>query len=143
MTDAPDDLLAPDENALTALDELQWYRSYVRNPQVGARSSVSTDVLRNALDAAFRAVAEKDSEIDRLTAQLDQMRDVPVEYVTERGLEAAMASDPDREDGALLRTTDGKRQAWAWNASAKTWEQVPPGTGSGQEPASRPQPQHG
>jgi hypothetical protein len=98
---------------------------------------------RGALADLRRMLAESRAEVSRLTAQLDQMRDVPVEYVTERGLEAAMASDPDREDGALLRTTDGKRQAWAWNAAAKTWEQVPPGTGSGPEPASRPQQQHG
>ena len=70
--------------------------------------------------------AEKDAEIDRLTAQLDQMRDVPVEYVpSAAALETVMAADPGREDGAVLRETYGQRRAWAWKAATREWEVVP------------------
>jgi hypothetical protein len=79
---------------------------------------------RGALADLRRMLAESRAEVSRLTSQLDQMRDVPVEYVTERGLEAAMAADPDREDGSVLRTTDGQKRAWAWKAATREWEQV-------------------
>jgi hypothetical protein len=65
----PGEALAPDEGALTALDELSWYRSYASAPDVGA--SVSVDVLRQVLGAAFRAVAGRDAEIERLRAKGD------------------------------------------------------------------------
>lgn len=50
--------------------------------------------------------------------------DVPVEYVITAGLEAAMAADPHREDGAIIRVTDGKREAYTWKAATKEWGQV-------------------
>ena len=31
---------------------------------------------------------------------------------------------PAREDGSIIRTPDGKREAWAWKAAAKTWERA-------------------
>lgn len=71
-----------------------------------------------------RRLADKDAEIARLTAELDDLRQVPVELVTERGLEAAMAADPDRADGTVLRVTDGKREAWVWRAATTEWEKV-------------------
>jgi hypothetical protein len=80
--------------------------------------------LISGLAAALRSMAEKDAEISRLTAELDTARNVPVEYVITAGLEAAMAADPHRTDGTILRATDGKREAWRWSATAKTWEQV-------------------
>jgi hypothetical protein len=76
------------------------------------------------LYATPAVLAERDAKISRLTAELDAARNVPVEYVITAGLEAAMVADPYREDGAILRTTDGKREAWAWKAAVKTWEQV-------------------
>ena len=69
-------------------------------------------------------LAECGAEIARLTAELDAARNVPVEYVITAGLEAAMAVDPHREDGTVLRVTDGKREAWAWKAAAREWEQI-------------------
>jgi len=69
-------------------------------------------------------LAERDAQIGRLTAELDAARNVPVEYVITAGLEAAMAVDPHREDGCLLRVTDGKREAYVWKAAAKEWGQV-------------------
>jgi hypothetical protein len=80
--------------------------------------------LISGLAAAIRSMAGKDAEISRLTAELDAARNVPVEYVITAGLEAAMAADPHRKDGSVIRTTDGKREAYAWKAAAKTWEQV-------------------
>ena len=106
---------------LTALDEMKLLRLKAAHPEHGA---VSAEALRGALDLAFRALADKDAEISRLHAELDAMRDVPVEYVTESGLAAAMAAGPDRDDGTVLRCTDGKREAWAWNAAAKEWRQA-------------------
>jgi hypothetical protein len=85
---------------------------------------VAVSVIANTLGAAFRSLADTDAEISRLTAELDAARNVPVEYVITVGLEAAMAADPHREDGTILRATDGKREAYAWKAAAKEWEQV-------------------
>jgi hypothetical protein len=87
----------------------------------GERLTAMTDTIA----ALRRELAERDARIARLTAELDGLRSVPVEYVTERGLEAAMAADPDRPDGAVLRCTDGQQRAWAWKAAAREWEQVP------------------
>ena len=70
-----------------------------------------------------RLLAERDAECARLQAELDAAADRPVEYVTTSGLEAAMAADPHREDGTILRCTDGQRQAFAWNAGQ--WELLP------------------
>jgi hypothetical protein len=67
-------------------------------------------------------LAERNTEIGRLQAELDATSDVPVEYVVEAGLAAAMAADPHREDRSVLRTTDGERKAWAWKAATREWE---------------------
>ena len=88
-------------------------------PDVSERAA-----LISGLAAALRSLAEKDAEISRLTAELDATRNAPVEYVITAGLEAAMAADPHREDGTILRTTDGEREAWAWKAATKEWEQI-------------------
>jgi hypothetical protein len=74
---------------------------------------------------AEHVFAEYDAELDRLRAELDGLREVPVEYVTPRALEAAMAADPGREDGSILRETSGERRAFAWRAAAREWVQVP------------------
>jgi hypothetical protein len=71
-------------------------------------------------------LAEKDAEIARLTAELDSLRDAPVEHVTsEAALAAAMTADPGREDGSVLRETYGAKRAWAWRAATREWELVP------------------
>lgn len=80
--------------------------------------------MTNEITELRRSLADKDAEIARLTAELDSMRDVPVEYVTEAGLEAAMTADPHRQDGTILRETDGGKRAFEWKAAAKTWEQI-------------------
>jgi len=69
-------------------------------------------------------LAECGAEIARLTAELDAARNVPVEYVITAGLEAAMAVDPHREDGTVLRVTDGAKRAFAWKAATREWEQI-------------------
>ena len=69
-------------------------------------------------------LADKDAEIARLTAELDSMRDVPVEYVTEAGLEAAMTADPGRQDGTVLRETNGARRAFEWHAKTGEWARI-------------------
>lgn len=128
--------------ALTALDELKLLRLKTAHPE---HPAVSTGVLRGVFDLAFRALAAQDAEIAklralhgeaanllseasaeiaRLQAELDAASDVPVEYVVEAGLAAAMAADPHRDDGALLRCTDGERKAWAWKAATRIWEPV-------------------
>lgn len=71
-----------------------------------------------------RILAGKDAEIARLQAEIDDLREVPVEYVPEAGLHAAMTADPGREDGTILRETNGRKRAFEWKAAAKTWEQV-------------------
>lgn len=88
--------------------------------QPGSRGALAAFYAR--LHDAERRLAERDAEIARLTAELDAMRPVPVEYVTTAGLEAAMAADPAREDGCLLRVTDGRRESYAWRPAAGTWE---------------------
>jgi len=88
--------------------------------RVGAVEDANAD-LHASKDRVTAALREASAKIVRLTAA----RNVPVEYVITSGLEAAMAADPHREDGTILRTTDGERKAWAWKAAAKTWEQVP------------------
>jgi hypothetical protein len=106
--------------ALDALDsELEQERVGTWAPDVSERAA-----LISGLAAALRSMAGKDAKIHRLTAELDAARNAPVEYVITAGLEAAMAADPHREDGTVIRTTDGKREAWAWKAAAKEWEQV-------------------
>ncbi len=80
--------------------------------------------LRALHGEAANLLSEASAEIARLAAELDATRNVPVEYVITAGLEAAMAADPHREDGTIIRTTDGKREAWAWKAAAREWEQV-------------------
>ena len=77
------------------------------------------------LDATPAVLAERDAEIARLTAELDAIRAVPVEHVITAGLEAAMTADPNREDGAVIRVTDGQRKAYVWKAATREWEQVP------------------
>ena len=99
------------DGGLTALDELKLYQEAHRTGPHRVR--ITPQAMTNVLIAAFRALADKDAEIARLQAELDAASDVPVEYVTEAGLAAAMAADPHREDGSLLRVTDGKQQAWA------------------------------
>jgi len=73
---------------------------------------------------AANLLAEATAEIARLTAELDGRRDTPVEYVPTAGIEAAMAADPNREDGAVLREMGGQRRAWAWRVAAGEWGQV-------------------
>lgn len=73
---------------------------------------------------AERRLAEQDAEIARLRAELDAASDKPVEYVTTSGLAAAMEAEPSREDGSVLRVTDGGRQAYAWRAASGMWEAV-------------------
>lgn len=104
---------------LTALDELKLLRLKSAHPEANA---VSTEALRGVFGLAFRALADKDAEIARLRAELDAASDAPVEYVTTAGLEAAMTADPAREDGSVLRCTDGERQAFAWRAAKGEWE---------------------
>lgn len=106
---------------LTALDELKLLRLESAHPE---HRAVSIEVLRRVLDLAFCAVAEKDAEIARLQAELDAASPHPVEFVTTAGLEAAMAADPHREDGAVLRVTDGDREAFAWRSARQAWEPV-------------------
>jgi len=81
--------------------------------------------LRALHAEAARLLGEAAAENARLQAELDAASDHPVEYVTTSGLEAAMAADPHREDGTILRCTDGQRQAFAWNAPAGQWELLP------------------
>lgn len=69
-------------------------------------------------------LSEKDAEIARLRAELDGLREVPVEYVTPGALKAAKAV-PGREDGTILRETGGEKRAFAWRAAAGEWVQVP------------------
>lgn len=107
---------------LTALDELKLYREAHRTGPHRAR--ITPQAMTNVLTTAFRAIADKDAEIARLTAELDDARNVPVEYVPTAGVEAAMAADPSREDGSVLRETGGQHRAWAWKAAAREWEQV-------------------
>ena len=89
------------------------------NAEVGRHNGT-----RNRLAVARNEIADREAQISRLTAELDATRNVPVEYVITSGLEAAMAADPHREDGSVLRTTDGKREAWAWKAATSAWDQV-------------------
>lgn len=89
------------------------------NDEVGRHNQT-----RNRLAAARDEIAGRDARIARLQAELDAASDVPVEYVVEAGLAAAMAADPHRDDGALLRCTDGERKAWAWKAATRIWEPV-------------------
>jgi hypothetical protein len=109
------------DGGLTALDELKLLRLKSAHPE---HRAVSVEALRGVFDLAFRAIADKDAEIARLQAELDAASEHPVEYVTISGLEAAMTVDPHREDGALLRLTDGDRQAFAWRAARQVWEPV-------------------
>lgn len=104
--------------ALAALSAAQVSAPVIRDADTVAATAVRT------LNAANRSLAEKDAEIARLTAELDDARNVPVEYVPTSGIEAAMAADPDRLDGSVLREMGGDRRAWAWKAAAKEWEQV-------------------
>lgn len=71
--------------------------------------------------ALRRAVADRDAKIARLQAEVDAMGDVPVEYVTEAGLQAAMTVDPGRADGTVLRETNGARRAFRWDAKTRQW----------------------
>ena len=107
---------------MSALDE--WNREVERAMKQIVRPgwSLPADMAQALAAAGFRALAGKDAEIARLQAELDATSDVPVEYVVEAGLAAAMAADPHREDGALLRTTDGSRRAFAWRKAAGEWE---------------------
>ena len=107
---------------LSALDELKLLRLKSAHPE---HHTVSTEALRGVLDLAFRALADKDAEIARLQAELDATSPHPVELVTTAGLEAAMAADPAREDGTLLRLMDGDRGAFAWRAARQVWEPAP------------------
>lgn len=81
--------------------------------------------LTNEITRLHRALAEKDAEIARLHAELDGMRQVPVEYATTAALDAAMAADPAREDGAILRETGGEERAFEWKAQAREWVRIP------------------
>jgi hypothetical protein len=71
-------------------------------------------------------LAEKDAEIRRLTAELDDARHVPaVEYATSpAALEAAMTADPGRENGVVLRETYGQKREFAWRKGRQQWEQT-------------------
>ena len=109
------------DGGLTALDELKLLRLKSAHPE---HKTVSVEALRGVFTLAFRAIADKDAEIQRLQAELDAASDAPVEYVTTSGLEAAMAADPARVDGAILRLTDGEREAFAWRAAKREWEPV-------------------
>lgn len=77
-----------------------------------------------AIQDIARAMAERDAQIARLTAELDDARSATVELVPAGYLETAMAADPDRLDGTVLRETGGQRRAFAWRAATKEWEQV-------------------
>lgn len=142
MADSADDLLAAARQALydwTVADdrtEAEWNASARLNSafEMLDHLMMAGDALPSAwkrppviatLDATPEVLAERDAEIARLTAELDATRNESVEYVITAGLEAAMAADPNREDGCLLRVTDGEREAYVWKAAAKTWEQVP------------------
>lgn len=107
---------------LSALDELKLLRLKSAHPE---HKAVSIEALRGVFSLAFRALADKDAQIARLQAGLDSASDTPVEYVTTSGLEAAMAADPAREDGAVIRVTDGNRQAFAWRVAKREWEPAP------------------
>jgi hypothetical protein len=141
MADTPDDLLARARKMRNAwLDAPDRSDAEFEGAQDMYRAFHDLDRLLSAggpLPAAWKrppviatlyatpaVLAERDAQISRLTAELDAARNVPVEYVITSGLEAAMAADPHREDGTILRATDGKREAWRWSATAKTWEQV-------------------
>jgi hypothetical protein len=71
-----------------------------------------------------RVIAERDAEIARLHAELDGMRQVPVEYASTAALEFAMATVPAREDGTILRETGGEKRAFEWKAAAGEWVRV-------------------
>ena len=141
MADTPDDLLAAARQALydwTVADDgtqAEWNASARLNSafemldhQMTAGSPLPSDWKRPPVIATLYAtpavLAERDAQMARLTAELDATRNVPVEYVITAGLEAAMAADPHRPDGSILRATDGKRTAWVWRAATKTWEQI-------------------
>jgi len=81
--------------------------------------------LRALHGEAANLLAEASAEIARLTAELDSHRNTPVELVPTAGIEAAMAADPGREDGSVLREMGGLKRAWAWKAATKTWEVLP------------------
>ena len=85
--------------------------------------NVRITAMREEITALRRLVAEKDAVIDRLQAELDGLREAPVEYVPRAGLDAAMAIT-DREDGAIIRELGAEKRAWEWKAAAKTWEQM-------------------
>lgn len=79
---------------------------------------------RRLIRDLHRALADRDAEIARLQAELDGMRQVPVEYAPTAALEAAMAVDPAREDGTILRETGGERRAFEWKAQAGEWVRI-------------------
>ena len=135
MADSPDDLLTAARQALydwTIADdgtEAEWNASARLNSAFEMLDHLM--IAGGPLPAAWKrppvtpaVLAERDAQMARLTAELDATRAAPVEYVMTAGLEAAMAADPHRPDGSILRATDGKRTAWVWRAAAKTWEPV-------------------
>ena len=141
MADSADDLLAAARQALYDWTVADDRTDAERNASARLNSAfemldhlmMAGDPLPSAwkrppviatLYATPEVLAERDAEIARLTAELDATRAVPVEYVITAGLEAAMAADPHREDGAVIRVTDGQRKAYVWKATARTWEQV-------------------
>jgi len=91
--------------------------------RIGGLEDANAD-LHASKDRVTVALHEARAEIARLRAELDAASDVPVEYAPTAGLEAAMAADPHREDGSVLRETGGQKRAWAWRAATETWEQV-------------------
>jgi hypothetical protein len=95
----------PDSNALAQLQILRT--RYERPENAGLRTTEATEAFR----LAFRALADKDAEIARLKAQLDQARGTSVLLATQAHIEqmlligAGGAMDGVR-DGTVLRATD-------------------------------------
>ena len=133
MADTPDDLLSalqaaaqqePLDEALAGLHRIANAAGIFRQTWTAASISEVCDMIAAWCRDRAALLAEKDAQIARLAAELDDCRNVTVELVPTAGIEAAMAADPDREDGVVLREMGGQKRAWAWRAATREWEQV-------------------
>lgn len=95
----------PDSNALAQLQILRT--RYERPENAGLRTTEATEAFR----LAFRALADKDAEIARLKARLDQAQGTDVLHATQAHIEQMLLTVPpealaDVRDGTVLRATD-------------------------------------
>lgn len=121
----------PDDRAIREAHGIGYEESYsadvtCRNGCGLNYAEISGGKIRECLATVQlrRALADRDAEIARLHAELDGMREVPVEYAPTAALEAAMNADPGREDGTILRETGGERRAFEWKAQAGEWVRI-------------------